>query len=128
MLAQRLRQARKAKGYTQEDLAKLVNTKKTTISNYETEYSSPSNEMLIDLANVLGTTTDYLLGRTANPSPKEAEKEMSLFFYDDLEGYDELSPEEKEVFREHMYDEARQAIELVKKLKKQGKRGGMYER
>lgn len=86
------------------------------------------------LAETLDTSSDYLLDLSNNAinkenSPsKESEKEMSLFFYDGLEGYDDLSPEEKEAFREHMYDEARQAIELVKKLKKQGKRGGMYER
>ncbi|MBN6186443.1 helix-turn-helix transcriptional regulator [Aneurinibacillus sp. BA2021] len=124
MLAQRLRQARKAKGYTQEDLAKLVNTKKTTISNYETKYSTPSNEMLIDLANVLETTTDFLLGRTDDPSPKKTEKEMSLFFYDGLEGFEDLSPEEQKAFHEHMREEAKQALDLVKKLKKQGKKGG----
>lgn len=69
VLPQRLRQSRKSKGYTQDDLAKIVKTKKTTISNYETGYSSPSNEMLIDLADVLDTNTDYLLGRTEDPAP-----------------------------------------------------------
>lgn len=70
MLTQRLRIARKAKNLTQEELAKLVNTRKTTISNYETGYSSPSNEMLNDLADVLDVTTDYLLGRTDNQNGK----------------------------------------------------------
>ena len=68
MLSERLRQLRKTRGLTQEDLAKKVNTKKTTISNYETGYSTPSNEMLSDLADVLNTTTDYLLGRTKDYS------------------------------------------------------------
>ncbi|MFD2330048.1 helix-turn-helix domain-containing protein [Cohnella sp. GCM10020058] len=67
MLPQRLKQSRKAKKLTQDALAKKVSTKKTSISNYETGYSSPSNEMLKDLADNLGVTTDYLLGRTDDP-------------------------------------------------------------
>jgi len=67
MLAKRLKQARLAKKLTQEQLANMVNTKKSTISNYENEYSSPSNEMLYDLANALEITTDYLLGRVDDP-------------------------------------------------------------
>ncbi|WP_256217418.1 helix-turn-helix domain-containing protein [Paenibacillus sp. OV219] len=64
----RLKQRRKAMNYTQEQLAELVNAKKTTISNYETGYSTPNNEMLRDLADVLHTTIDYLLGRSENPA------------------------------------------------------------
>lgn len=67
MLYKRLKQARIAKKLTQEQLAKMVNTKKSTISNYENEYSTPSNEMLYDLANALEVTSDYLLGRVDSP-------------------------------------------------------------
>ncbi|MBG9769473.1 helix-turn-helix domain-containing protein [Bacillus vallismortis] len=68
MLPKRLKQRRKDLGLTQTQLAEKVNTKKTTISNYETGYSTPSNEMLSDLADALQTTADYLLGRTDNDS------------------------------------------------------------
>lgn len=60
----RLQTIRKIKGLSQEDLSKQVNTTKSTISNYENGHSTPSNDMLIQLADVLETTTDYLLGRT----------------------------------------------------------------
>lgn len=49
-------------------LAKKVNTKKTTISNYETGYSTPSHEMLTDLADVLNKSVDWLLGRNYDKS------------------------------------------------------------
>ncbi|ATW84542.1 helix-turn-helix transcriptional regulator [Weizmannia coagulans] len=74
MLAKRLRQARKNKKLTQEQLAHLVKTTKGTISNYENEYSTPSNEMLKDLAKALDVTTDYLLGRSSD-LPKLTEKD-----------------------------------------------------
>ncbi|MGG1677325.1 helix-turn-helix domain-containing protein [Neobacillus sp. NRS-1170] len=64
MLGKKIKKARLAKKLTQQQLAEMVNTKKTTISNYENEYSSPSSTMLADLANALGVTTDYLLSRT----------------------------------------------------------------
>ncbi|MET1032229.1 helix-turn-helix domain-containing protein, partial [Domibacillus tundrae] len=54
---------------------------KGTISNYENGHSTPSNEMLKDLADILDTTTDYLLGRTNKmASENNNEKEMMEFF------------------------------------------------
>jgi len=68
MFSNRLKFLRKQNHLSQEELAKKINTTKSTISNYENKYSTPSNEVLGDLANILNTTTDYLLGRTDNPS------------------------------------------------------------
>lgn len=67
LLPGRLKEARKRNKLTQEELARKVKTTKGTISNYENEHSAPSNDMLNDLADVLGVTTDYLLGRTDQP-------------------------------------------------------------
>lgn len=77
MLSIRLKSARKAKKLTQEDLAKKVNTTKATISNYENDYSTPSNEMLVLLADVLDVSTDYLLGR--DDKAKSANDSMAQF-------------------------------------------------
>ncbi|WP_042348301.1 helix-turn-helix domain-containing protein [Bacillus massiliigorillae] len=67
MLSVRMKAARKAHKLTQEQLAIKVKTTKGTISNYENGHSTPSNEMLVDLADALNTSIDYLLGRTENP-------------------------------------------------------------
>ncbi|MBC2077635.1 helix-turn-helix transcriptional regulator [Listeria booriae] len=64
MIAERLKLARKKQKITQDQLAKLVNTTKATISNYENAYSSPSADMILTLATALNTSTDYLLGKT----------------------------------------------------------------
>lgn len=111
MLSKRLRMARTAKGYTQEKLAKLVNSTKGTISNYENGYSTPSNEMLASLADVLNTTTDFLLGRTDDMGLTIEEKVNkalqlrdgeNIYFYD-MEGLTdediELLKEQIEVYR-----------------------------
>ena|SRR5690625_101140 len=67
MFSKRLKYMRKLRKLSQEELGKKINSTKGTISNYENEYSSPSNEVLKDLADVLNTTTDYLLGRSNDP-------------------------------------------------------------
>ncbi|MCP1147354.1 MULTISPECIES: helix-turn-helix domain-containing protein [Bacillus] len=77
MLSKRLKSVRKNKGLTQEELAKRVKTTKGTISNYENGHSTPSNEMLKDLADALNTTTDYLLGRTENISSEQVEYDLN---------------------------------------------------
>jgi len=64
VLSKRLKYLRKLRKFSQEELAKKINTTKSTISNYENEYSTPSNEVLKDLADALNTTADYLLGRS----------------------------------------------------------------
>jgi len=74
MLANRLKYLRIENKLSQEELAKKINTTKGTVSNYENEYSTPSNETLKDLANILNTTTDYLLGRTHDPHPQNDNK------------------------------------------------------
>lgn len=130
-LGERIKYLREKMGWTQKELAKKVNVSPQVISNWEREYTTPDSDDIARLSKVMDVPSDYLLGNIDDPSVKEEKKEgktFSLFFYDGLEGYDDLTPEEQEAFREHMYDEARQAIELVKKLKKQGKRGGRYER
>lgn len=66
MLSYKLKNARTSLKLTQSDLAKKVNTTKGTISNYENGHSTPSNEMLVFLADALNVTTDYLLGRSDN--------------------------------------------------------------
>lgn len=60
---ERIKRARKAAKLTQEELAIKVNTTKGTISNYENGHSTPSNQMLVELSEVLNVTTDYLLGK-----------------------------------------------------------------
>lgn len=85
MLAKRLKAARLNKKLTQQELANRLKTTKGTISNYENGHSTPSNEMLKELALVLEISTDYLLGVTnstnsASLDLSDEEKEMLEFF------------------------------------------------
>ncbi|WP_028784602.1 helix-turn-helix domain-containing protein [Thalassobacillus devorans] len=77
MLSQRLKYSRKTKGLTQNELANKIKTTKGTISNYENGYSTPSNEMLISLANALDVSVDYLLGRSETTVNETKENEYN---------------------------------------------------
>ncbi|MFD2760475.1 helix-turn-helix domain-containing protein [Lentibacillus juripiscarius] len=81
MLAKRLKQRRKEANLTQEALAKLVNTTKGTISNYENGHSKPPHNTLYELAQHLDTSIDYLTGRTDNSSSYIQEDKA---FYDTI--------------------------------------------
>jgi transcriptional regulator with XRE-family HTH domain len=64
MISARLRAARKRKKMTQQDLARLANTTKASISNYENEYSVPNYEILDRISTALGVSSDWLMGRS----------------------------------------------------------------
>lgn len=78
ILGNRIKELRNSKKISQAELGKRIGVGKTTISNYETGYSAPDNETLKKIADVLSTTTDYLLGRTDNPSLNESKLELDL--------------------------------------------------
>jgi len=62
---ERLAQLRKAAGYTQEQLATEIGISRRRIAYYEAESDHPPVGFLADLARVLNTTTDALLGQGA---------------------------------------------------------------
>ncbi|WP_353856467.1 helix-turn-helix transcriptional regulator [Bacillus sp. Bos-x628] len=51
----KLVQARKAKGLTQEELAFMLDCKKSTISNWENGYSNPKMDDAFKVSEILGT-------------------------------------------------------------------------
>jgi len=61
-------QLRKAKNWSQEDLAKQINASRIMIGNYERGGNTPSVEVIIKLARVFDVSIDYLLGEGLNAS------------------------------------------------------------
>ena len=58
----RLRALRKKKRMTQTQVAKRLNISKASISGYENNVKTPSVDTLIQMSNLYGFSTDYLLG------------------------------------------------------------------
>lgn len=61
-LGNKVKQLRVDKGFSQADLAKLINVTKSMISSYENSMRLPSYEVLIKIAACFHVSTDYLLG------------------------------------------------------------------
>ncbi|WP_316631947.1 helix-turn-helix transcriptional regulator [uncultured Ruminococcus sp.] len=63
----RIRDLREDRDLTQTQLAKQLNMSQTGYSKYETGENDIPTPILIKLANLYGTSIDYLLGQTDNP-------------------------------------------------------------
>ena len=57
-----MKEQRLINGYNQEYLAKYMQVSQVSISNWERGVKEPSYQALIDLSNLFGKTTDYMLG------------------------------------------------------------------
>ena len=73
-----LKECRKAKGMSQATLSRLLGVTQQAVGKWETGRSNPDPDMLVRLAEVLGTTTDYLLG--LHTGGTEAEQAGRRFF------------------------------------------------
>ena len=66
ILSERLRECRKAKGYTQGQVAIYCGITEKAYQNYELMTRKPQIEILIKIADLFDVTIDYLVGRTDN--------------------------------------------------------------
>jgi len=64
----RLIALRKARGLTQSQLADAIGVNQSTVSYHEAIADMPAGDVVVKLAQVLGVTTDELLG--AKPPPR----------------------------------------------------------
>ena len=65
---ERIIQLRKAKKWSQEDLAKQVNSSRIMIGNYERGDNTPSVDVISKIASAFDVSVDYLLGKGINAS------------------------------------------------------------
>lgn len=64
----RLKELRKKKKLSQSQVSARLNITKSSISGYENNIITPSNDIIVKLALLYGVTTDYLLGLDNNES------------------------------------------------------------
>lgn len=73
----RIRQLRREREWSQEDLGKKINIHWQTVALYEKDDTIPSAMVLKRIAEALGVTADYLLfGATDSPLSKIKNKEL----------------------------------------------------
>ena len=90
----RLAQLRKAAGYTQEQLAVELGVSRRRVAYYEAESDRPPASLLTELARVLNTSTDVLLGNVRKPRARAASLNPRLERR--LRQIERLSPKPKE--------------------------------
>ena len=80
---ERLTECRKALGITKQEAAKRMKMSQPAYLRYESGERTPSIHVIYFMANVLGTSADYLTNKTDNPSPNaywiDATTEPELF-------------------------------------------------
>lgn len=74
-IGEKIAELRKDLGLKQKDVATVLNVAVSTVSNYETDSHEPDLNNLCKLADILGVSTDYLLGRTNIPDNMNVLKE-----------------------------------------------------
>lgn len=92
-LPDRLKELRKSKNLTQTELGKILGVGKTTISMYETNNSTPNDEIKLKIADYFNVSLDYLLGKT-NIKNYTDNNNATIALHSDTD-YDDLPDEAK---------------------------------
>ncbi len=72
---ERLKILREDEGFTQQHLAEVLNVSTSAVSHYENGTREPTIGTLIQMADILNVSVDYLVGNTdANLPPNEMKK------------------------------------------------------
>ena len=81
-MADRIQSLRKAKGFSQEELADKIGVSRQAVSKWESEQSTPDIEKIIVMSDLFEVTTDYILKGTepANVTGKKAIQSLYLGF------------------------------------------------
>ena len=72
MFADRLREARKAKRYSQTEVSRMLGVTQQAVGKWETGRSTPDPQTVARLAEILDTTADALLGLQQEPATAPA--------------------------------------------------------
>lgn len=74
MVYQRIRDLREDSDMTQQAMADKLYINRRTYSSYEVGVRTPSPEILGKIADVFGTSVDYLMNRTDEKKPYQRKK------------------------------------------------------
>lgn len=102
MFSERLKTERKAKKWTQQQLADKLHIARSNVSNWETNNNGISTELLQSLADLFGCSTDYLLGKTDKRTTYEQWDEKFPINKQELSNLEEIS--------KHLTDEQKEQL------------------
>ena len=68
MIAERIKELREEKAWTQTELAKILGRTRSCVNAWEMGISVPSTQYVVELASLFHISTDFLLGVEATAS------------------------------------------------------------
>ena len=100
----RVKNLRKEKGISQQELAQMLYVNQTAVSQWERGVTNPSTDTVIALANIFGVSVDYLLGNSDYPgAPTPAgvqipvlgnvQARLPISAVQDILDFEEITPE-----------------------------------
>lgn len=106
VLGKRIKYLREKNNFSQKRLAESLGITNVQLSRYETGDRNPDPDTIKKIADFFEVSTDYLLGRTDNPSSKnnEDDSNINVAFYDGLKDLDDLDPDERQFILDMVED------------------------
>lgn len=119
LIGKRLKELRKEKGLSQQELGNLINVTKVSICCYEKGIRTPNIDTFQDLLNVFDVSADYLLGNDMKVNiVSEGEKRYNVnISIDDLNILNEIK-KNKLLYRNVINENPKRIVELMNKLLK----------
>lgn len=79
LLSEKILMLRKKQGWSQEEFAEKLGVSRQSVSKWESASASPDISKLVEIADIFGVSTDYLLKDSDNPVPvSDNTKTLSL--------------------------------------------------
>lgn len=101
MFPERLKSLRKETGLTQKEIASKLNISQAAYAQWENGVKRPARENLTTLANILKTSTDYLLGNSELKDPEDGLSTVEILFRKTSKN---MTPEQKEIFQKELLE------------------------
>jgi len=101
-LGEKIKFARKTKGFTQKELANMVNAKHNSVSDWENDKSKPDPDTIELLCGALEVTPTYLVGTKSDEEYGDIVGKLMSEpgLLDIIDDYKHLSSKDKEAIRQ----------------------------
>jgi transcriptional regulator with XRE-family HTH domain len=94
-MGEKLRRLRKARGFTQTELAQAIGSSQRMITYYERHDGIPAAPVVLKLAEVLGASPEEILGLETGRKKTEPESPENIRLWRKLRQVEKLSPLER---------------------------------
>ena len=116
IIGNRIKEARKKKGFSQQQLGDMLGVSKVSVCGYETGTRIPTLENFLQLIEILDLTPDYILGREIDVIAEDSEPYTVKLSKQDIEIINEFK-KYNELYNMLIKDSKRTLELISRKLK-----------